>query len=527
MNQETGKQRSQRIEIDYYRQPTGLTRWRTLCIALGLLLGLGYAAYALVASPATTQLSTGPVALCHAAFENDCSACHEGFAPMDPATSDLDISLAGIFASENLATIEAKCLTCHPVGTHFRDQLTLASQSIDQNCAACHHDHRGRDFAIVSHDARQCTQCHADLSAVCRQPPQRRNRVVGFSAADHGEFSSLATDPGVVKFDHAQHMLPGQVAAGSRGQFLHGMLSDSDRIRYGGPDADGDTPVQLSCASCHEMTEASFAARSIGESGRGIEPIDFETHCAACHSMMPGPPSEATLPIPHAVAWSQVQLLIDGNAAGEAVSGSRRPVDNDRQTEAKVGEGFGGNSRRNLSTPPPAAEGDRPAKTEQTVSVADVRDQCLKCHDDASVTDQRIASASAGLSEPMIPERFLQWGEYDHGAHAAMDCRACHAAAYPSETRDGSGPPSDHTTVMIDNIDSCTECHRDPESPTPASLVSGKTAELLGDQATWASDACTTCHGYHTHAAAAVTNAVAIEPSKTTVAQAVAVGDQP
>ena len=61
MASETGKQRSQRIQIDYYRKRGRLHLMRNVC-ALGGLLGAGiYAAY-ILAGGGSTHTITGPVA---------------------------------------------------------------------------------------------------------------------------------------------------------------------------------------------------------------------------------------------------------------------------------------------------------------------------------------------------------------------------------------------------------------------------------------------------------------------------------
>ena len=118
----------------------------------------------------------------------------------------------------------------------------------------------------------------------------------------------------------------------------------------------------------------------------------------------------------------------------------------------------------------------------------------MQCHDQASITDQRIASAST--ADPMIPARWFTHGLYDHGIHRQIDCKYCHQAAYP--TAGSAQPPRDQETVMIAGIDTCTGCHRDADTPTPESISNPDVAALLGEQTTWASDRCILCHRYHT-----------------------------
>ncbi len=56
MARETGKQRSQRIEIDSYRKRTDIHVWRTVCILVGLVTAGLYAAY-VIASGGGSQVS--------------------------------------------------------------------------------------------------------------------------------------------------------------------------------------------------------------------------------------------------------------------------------------------------------------------------------------------------------------------------------------------------------------------------------------------------------------------------------------
>jgi len=122
MAKETGKQRSQRIEIDYYRKPTDLTRLRKICIAAGLIIAGVYAVYVL-ASGDPRQTSTGPVAMVHASFENDCEQCHQAFTPMDAQGVSLDWSLVGLNSKDSISHLENACQKCHRVGGHYREKM--------------------------------------------------------------------------------------------------------------------------------------------------------------------------------------------------------------------------------------------------------------------------------------------------------------------------------------------------------------------------------------------------------------------
>ena len=487
MATETGKERSQRIQIDYYRRRTDLHRFRSLCVAIGLFGALAYAAY--VALAGRSHASTGPIASVHAAFENDCQQCHRDLTPISSRGSKLSIGLLGIAPETTVEHIETACQACHQVGDHHRDTMNTEWQLADRACADCHADHQGRDHDLTAISLQRCVSCHADLASGCVGTPSVRNSVVGFDKATHGDFASLnIEDPGRIKFDHAQHMMPGQVDTDNRGGFTIGQLPPLDRRRYRREGQEDDDLVTLDCSSCHEMSGAPADGKTLiadGELGRYIQPIAFDRHCAACHSLNPDVATEFSTPLPHAVTWDQVDLLLAANRSGAQALGLTRSARDDSQSTPLPGVGLGRKSVADASM----SQEDL-AAARQRVQV-----KCLQCHDQDSITDEAIARSTSPGNE-LIPSRWLRHGLYDHAAHRKIDCRYCHRAAYPRD--EASGAPNDHERVMIAGIDSCIWCHRSEELPTPLALTDAVTARLIDGQPTWASDQCTLCHRYHT-----------------------------
>ena len=487
MARETGKQRSQRIQIDYYRKKGGLQRLKTACVCAALVGSGLYGFYVLVAG-GQTHTSTGPLSRAHAAFEDDCGQCHQDFTPIDARGAKLNISFLGINSDESIKHVETACQACHQVGSHHRDRMTEDWQRVDQNCAGCHADHKGRDFDLNLISAQRCTVCHANLSEGCQGEPRVRGKITSFTQQNHGDFPSLAKgDSGTVKFDHAQHLLPGQVNAGEKGQFTVAMLDESLRARYRKNGQADSSPVELDCASCHVM--AGIPARSADlvtdvELGRYMAPISFEQHCSACHSMNPGVATADTTPLPHAVPWQQIDLLLTASITGAGATGQIRSPRDDTQSTPQPGEGLG-------KAAPAGSHVASPGDVESARRL--VQTQCLQCHDQASITNEAIHAARSGSAGSMIPPRWFSKGLYNHATHREISCKFCHEAAYAVGVR---GPATDHQSVMIAGIESCTPCHRDAESPAPKSLAS--VADLLGRQTTWASDNCTMCHRYHT-----------------------------
>lgn len=509
----TGKQRSQRIQIDYYKQRTGLDRWRTGCVFAGLLAAGVYATYLLVtvsASGGGRHLSTGDLAMAHASFEQECQKCHVDYTPLDPAAPTAMLPLIGGDEAASRIHLERACQACHEMGPHHRDVMTASFAEIDQNCVNCHRDHQGRDFDLTAITQATCSQCHADLGQVTSDQPTIQAVVTGFDKTTHGDFASLALgDPGQIRFSHHQHMLPGQVAADSVGGFTIGQLSASDRLRYERDGQNDNSPVQLDCSSCHELVgEDVLHDKSGGESksrtsldfellGRTMRPIEFERHCGACHAISSavaavgisgGNASETAVavPLPHAVEWSRLSNLIVATLNGARAGGSVRHRRDDTQKRPQVGPGLGR----------PAREDWRVTDEELAAAMSRVKDQCMKCHDSESMTDEAILAASQPGRRPMIPRRWLQHGMYDHAAHRKIDCRYCHADAFPPDSASGElvmGIEA-HANVMIAGIESCQDCHREAGTPTPTAI---ENEPLLGGMPTWASDSCSMCHRYH------------------------------
>lgn len=190
---------------------------------LALLTGTFWKGSKTVASP-------GGLSSAHAPFEQKCASCHA------PAVSDV------------------RCEYCHdPFGSNryenaghvwfgTKDPARIAKAATVE-CAICHSDHHGRDYAMVRTDERDCASCHFR------------------SMAKHTEFtlvkSGVMKDEGIL-FTHNRHVA---------------------EMKKANLDA---------CQFCHEPTRDR----------RGFEMISFDRHCARCH--LPGGNIGKTDPIPRA-----------------------------------------------------------------------------------------------------------------------------------------------------------------------------------------------------------------------------------
>lgn len=503
-NRETGKTRSQRIELDYHRRRNVFTISRSLLVLLAMILVGGYAAFALLGEKTSADsrlsrlwaqhASTGPLTEVHAAFETDCAKCHgDGFgvrlahdAWKPGETSD---NIAKSIEMQSCNTVG-----CHRIDHHFITKLKDREQHRERNCILCHRDHLGRDHDIASVSNSACTNCHAQLEVFCQGEASFQNRSIrAFTPDSHGEFAVVASrqDPGAIKFDHFQHLQPGQTEPSADGSpneagFAVDRLADKWRHKYAA--REGSQLVQLTCDNCHEWnTVATDIPTADDATSRYFAPIEFDRHCQACHALgYPGQSSDM-LPLPHAAPVAEITSLLRTKIEAGQIDGRIRTPNDSRSKTLPPGNGPG----------KPAAVGV--VNEEFVRRVLSLLD-CDKCHQPEHYTTQYLTDAANGTTTPLIPPRWFHRGAFHHGAHARMDCRFCHGQVY--EAGD-SQAAKDQEIVMIDGIARCVLCHRPSDVATPTALQGRPLSDYLyssfnaSSQPTWASDRCVECHSYH------------------------------
>ncbi len=493
---ERGKERASRIELDYHRQKTWLDVSRYGAALAGLLLSGWYGAWVLLAdgielnSFRNAALNTGPVSKAHASFEQDCQQCHSKGLGLPLARDSWRINPEG-----RLAHLEDSCQRCHQVAGHSRDMLL--DSSADRDCATCHREHLGREKELAAVANAACVSCHSNLNAVCNQSGGRENlnSISDFSTQSHGQmdklgrntFRSLLQDQGRIRFDHGQHLLPGQVDRNRKGGFQLSMLSPSARERYRKPGQSDEGLVELDCASCHQrLAIVGHPNSAENEEGRHHAPIEFDKHCSACHQMTYAGQANDMLPLPHIAPREEFALLLSAKL-------NRGSPQGQIQMRGDVSQ---------------AAKKDVSAlSVEQAVDA--VFDRCEQCHLREDITPSAIDRALAGKSTPLIAARWLRRGYFDHAAHSRIErCEYCHVV--PTGDNYQTGAPEDHRIVFIRGPESCVPCHRHQDSPAPPEFASeSQRVALLGPkpQPTWASADCVLCHRYHwTRSANAVTS---------------------
>lgn len=511
-NEQTGKDRVRRIPLDYHRQVGSLQRWRTRATWIAAVVAVAYIAWVGFAPRGTKHLSTGPLSRAHASLDSNCAACHTGFTPIAADAFRIRPTAATAKSSAN-------CLTCHSsIGRHS-DFLNEEGQLVDQNCAACHQEHLGSAHSLIPIDDRTCTECHQNLTAY-RQPPTEGQReslrdVSSFTPDGHGDFRSLAaardraaasgqppSDSGI-RFDHAQHMMPGQVTARRRGGLSLERIDPRFREQYRKAGQDDQSLIQLQCADCHDYRVGDTASGRRGDLWERVsQPIRFDQHCIACHPLSAPGQREGQFGIPHGVPLAALrdELAARASAVNADRAAAQQQSDQAEPLPLRV-PGVNDSPRQTAAAPidPTAPEGT-PDATRAATLIQRVRDQCRVCHGQADL-EQSFQLAR-------LPAPRLNHGHFDHAAHRGAACVLCHPQADPR----GQTLPVEakqlwdqwlarfDSPAIIQGIDSCTPCHQPTATrPRPGAADEPTFQTLFGGLSDHAPTQCGTCHSYHSH----------------------------
>ena len=503
---ETGKRRQSRIELGYYKEPDAIGRWRARIIVLAIVLaGLWFGLAPIVDRGAAFAprlfewdrlASPGPLARVHATWESRCEACHD---PFRSVTGKRWTS--GGSADTHVSDVQ--CQACHAAAPHHPARIAGEVSG----CAACHHDHRGREVSLVRMDDTQCTTCHADLRShrapiASLEQPVVPNSVTHFDRdpAHHPEFAAIGrADPGRLRFNHALHQTRGFTHEPGGKPFTFGQIAESERARYGWTMAqplDTAVPPLDDCAACHRLEGSGLdkskdrsatptPSRSVARAGAYMMPVTYEAHCRACHPLAfdRGQPDKQ---VRHGLTPGEILDELRQYYAATAVEADpdrlrryipprRKPgepespplenlagaIDDKVLTALKILFGSPvGDMSRSRENPPPGKGG------------------CVECHHLSSLSSPEMgADAFRRLRiEPTNVNRvWFPHSNFDHAAHRALECVACHSQAKTSEK---------HTDVLLPGITNCVQCHG------PAR---GRKSDARGG----AGDSCTECHRYH------------------------------
>ena len=202
-------------------------------------------------------------------------------------------------------------------------------------------------------------------------------------------------------------------------------------------------------------------------------PVTYENQCRACHPLTFDPKSPE-VSIPHGLQPRQVHNFLVGAFAEEAFGKKerdlpkplRRPLPGTAVTpeeKKEIDAKLAGQMETFLYR-------DKVAAADKQVFLG--KQTCGECHvyegAGTQIVPDRIASTQ-------VPGVWFKHAVFNHAAHRALNCLACHAQA---QTSTGSAD------VLLPGIDTCVECH------SPQAFRDGK---IRGG----ARFDCTECHRYH------------------------------
>jgi hypothetical protein len=464
------KERSTRMPLDCHTQADGLARRKERLGVVVLLMSVAWIGTSLVLSDqGDFHASRGPVAAVHQTWDTQCNACHVPFTPISSA------SWGAPFLGDPHASSQ-RCQTCHEGAVHHGQHHPQIA------CGSCHREHRGRDASLVNLPDRDCTQCHADLSKHHSGTTVFENEVIRFDKNSHPEFRSIKTDPGKLKFNHALHLKAGMpVAAGGGAIMTLGKIPEPFRKRYQDQQTakDDRAPVQLTCASCHQLDAGDFGVTPeqakefpftlMGKRNAGayMLPITYENQCQACHPLtierkVPDEPKLGYLTIPHRLRPDEIHELLENHFTAQIARGQAGFL------EKKVTRPLPGKTPGMLE---PIARARIDQKVEQAEKDLYLSKRlCAECH----YFEAFKAAPPPGVRvvPTQVPTVWLPHAKFNHTAHRAVQCAECHAGADRSVSQ---------ANVLIPDRDTCIQCHA---AKTKTGMPGAR-------------HNCTECHLYH------------------------------
>ncbi|MDQ2947525.1 MAG: hypothetical protein M3Y27_16590 [Acidobacteriota bacterium] len=398
------KKLAQRIDRDYFKRVFPLTHWRrVLSIVLTAvgLLWLGWHGFA----RNNDAFTSGPIKSSHAAFGNNCAACH---------------SVNAVFGRK---VTDQSCKACHDGPVHH------AQQTFTPRCADCHIEHQGSLELSRTGDA-SCTQCHANLKS--------KNGTLKFAASirsfgdGHPEFAAKRpgqNDLGTLRFNHALHL---KKAIRSPGGNVELKCSDCHRPigtrepwpygKVGEPGADGPPPETV---LPRHVTQRAYMAT-----------INYQEHCSACH------PIEVALGYDHSVSGilphKKPETVRDFAVQRFTQYIAAHPI------ELHAPSPLPRLPTRPVPPPPRNAGewvGQRMAEAEQLLWTK----TCKECHS---------MNYSAGplpvVAKAAVTRRWFKDAHFDHQFHQMLTCESCHSKAKTSSAT---------SDILLPGIQVCQECH--------------------------------------------------------------------
>lgn len=523
----------------YSAPPTGVNAWKVRLAVAALVVTLGWAAVAFVLWPTHLHAvcTHGELAGVHAPWADRCDACHVPYG--DPACQGGN----GLYGCGDRWR-SFRCETCHPGppgdAKNYSPHYDLAGprgghltdDARARDCAGCHRDHQGKDFALTRVADAKCSQCHQDKSQLYpKSPPDDPLLAVTGFHTDHPEFAVVRgpTPERPLKFNHGLHLALGLV----ENEYLnkHDIQFTLEKVAPAYKEqyrrfADAGSPVaalKLDCSACHQLSggpaqppdpRAGGAARLPGANlttvpgdGAYYLPVTFEQHCQGCHQLNLTPaPSEAGVnmagfQVPHRLRRSEVEDFVRGEVTRQVEARDKlfpqvllppndrldpRPLVVPPTLKSETDKLVKLYTKMLYDDPSGVREKREPGdKPQPTMSGGH---SCYKCH---RVGADREVLPTRGLTLWMPKARF------NHAAHKAMNCAECHNTWERDRFKRYAYEPDkpDEPVNIVGGIDNCRRCHApagfkvnykpDPDKPA----VEFQSPGVRHD--------CVTCHRFH------------------------------
>lgn len=409
---------------------------------------------------AYTKLHLGP--LVHG--DQGCAACHAtahagpvGWVKSAAAANPgpLHRHMLAFTTAVDMTAIDQACQRCHLAHTFHEPNVVQ-----DHSCSACHQEHQGAGL-MKKPDEANCASCHANAAVMetsfekgqrmpaaafdfrphngrqvfnAPRPARGYTEVIHSFDMDHPEFQIISEklkDPDTLKFNHQLHLTSPTIPH----------INDRG----------------LACADCHKPDAA----------GIYYQKISFEENCHRCHSLQ-FDARNPDLDLPHGNP-EFVRAFLRSLPAQYTEYGARKKGLSGAQLDEFV-------KQQMLQIRDETMSGEN---LEQQVFFSDAKlgptggsgqsDEqgrarfpgCAYCHD-----VKAVAGGAPSVTKPVIMDRWLTRGAFNHSKHLLIDCSKCHDALHSSQTAD----------ILLPSKAVCAECH------SPKGGVA---------------NGCSTCHGYH------------------------------
>lgn len=446
-------------------------------LVFGAVLVAALAAALLLFRSSPGDLSAPHMAVAGSSFIGNCRKCH---APKG---------------------MTAGCLSCH---SEIRAQLaehkgyhgkTIAAKV--QNCAACHSDHNGKDFAMVNkvswggeepttfaHSQSTFTLTFAHAKLPCADCHIKK--APGFSLPRYPKVKNHRSFLGLSQACASCHKDPHAGARGSDCSFCHTQDKFKPARKF---DHDKyfplrDAHAKVTCEKCHKQRDKAQASGKMfgavaGNSCRACHATphktDWRADCGTCHTN-------------RAVPWATARERMTKSL--HQATGFRLEKPHEKTACRACHDPAKPYAERHPSGPKARAQKDCAACHKDPHAGQFPGRGCLACHADNAFKPSRLTAKSHTTAFPLT------------GGHAKAACAACHirdaslgAVRYAGNRKDCAFCHKDAHAgqFRVEGKTTCEKCHRDASS-WKKTVFNHNTMSAYKLSAAHAKVACKECH---------------------------------